>query len=265
MPFHQPDSIRYYTFDSLDPAQVIHAVFTRRGGLSPAPWASLNVGGLRGDDPERVFHNRVLSFRVLGRQPESVYDVWQVHSPQVICAEGPRAGQPHRKADAILTDRPEITLFMRFGDCVPIILHDPVRQVVGIVHAGWLGTVRKVLVATIQVMQERYASRPEDIFAAIGPSIAAHHYPVGAEVVEQVREAFGEDARAFLGAGNGRQDAQSTLDLWGANRFLLEQAGVRHIETTGLCTACNLEDWYSHRGEHGLTGRFGVLIALRER
>jgi YfiH family protein len=264
MPFRQPDSLRYYAFDSLDAAGVTNAVFTRRGGVSPAPWASLNVGGLRGDDPERVFYNRVLSFRALGRQPESVYDVWQVHSAEVICTAGPRAGQPHRKADAILTDRPEVTLFMRFGDCVPILLHDPVRQVVGIAHAGWLGTVRKILPSTVQAMQERYACRPEDIIAAIGPAIAAHHYPVGSQVVEQVRNAFGGDAQALLGESTTSQGNRCTLDLWAANRLLLEQAGVRRIETAGICTACNTEDWYSHRGEQGLTGRFGVLIALRE-
>jgi copper oxidase (laccase) domain-containing protein len=86
MPFHQPDEIRYLTFESLDEAGVTHAVFTRQGGVSPQPWASLNVGGLRGDDPARVLENRVRSFQVLGRDPDSVFDVWQVHSADVICS-----------------------------------------------------------------------------------------------------------------------------------------------------------------------------------
>ena len=90
MPFHQPDSIRFYTFESLEVEGIKHAVFTRRGGISPEPWASLNVGGLRGDDPERVYQNRVNSFREMGRDPESVYDVWQVHSTDVIWTTGSR-------------------------------------------------------------------------------------------------------------------------------------------------------------------------------
>ena len=261
MPFHQPDSIRYFTFDSLDQAGVIHAVFTRRGGVSPEPWASLNVGGLRGDDPTRVLENRVLSFRTLGRIPESVYDVWQVHSAEVICSDGPRTNLPHRKADAILTDRSTITLFMRFGDCVPVLLFDPIRKVVGIAHAGWEGTVKKIVSATVNTMTTSYNSQPGDILAAIGPSIAAHHYQVGPEVVSQIEQTFKEDASYLLMKD---PDGQVTLDLWAANRLVLEQAGVTQIEIAGLCTACHLEDWYSHRAEAGLTGRFGVLIALSQ-
>lgn len=260
MPFHQPDSIRYFTFDSFDDAGVIHAVFTRRGGVSPEPWASLNVGGLRGDDPARVLENRVLSFRTLNRIPESVYDVWQVHSAEVISTDLPRANLPHRKADAILTDRPAITLFMRFGDCVPVLLYDPIHKVVGISHAGWQGTVKKTVAATVRTMDSRYGSQPREILAAIGPSIAAHHYQVGLDVAEQVRRAFPDASSLLL----NEKDKEITLDLWAANRLILEQAGVTQIEIAGLCTACHLEDWYSHRAEAGLTGRFGVLIALNQ-
>jgi YfiH family protein len=261
MPFHQPDDIRFFTFDSLDQAGLVHAVFTRRGGVSPEPWASLNVGGLRGDDPARVLQNRVLSFNTLGRIPESVYDVWQVHSAEVICTNAPRANLPHRKADAILTDRPEVTLFMRFGDCVPILLHDPVKNIVGIAHAGWQGTVKKTVVVTVEAMQACYGSLPGDILASIGPSIAAHHYQVGSEVIDQINIAFNEYSESILkkdGAG------ATSLDLWEANRLLLEQAGVRQVEIAGMCTACHPEDWYSHRRDAGLTGRFGVLIALNK-
>ncbi len=261
MPFHQPDSIRYYTFDSFDDANIKHAVFTRRGGISPEPWASLNVGGLRGDEPDRVYQNRVLAFRTVDRAPESVYDVWQVHSADVIFTTGRRpASVRHRKADAILTDRPEVTLFMRFGDCVPILLHDPVRRVVGIAHAGWTGTVNGIVTETVRTMQSVYGSNSEDILAGIGPSIAMHHYEVGPEVVEQVESAFGQEAKELL-----LQNGESThFDLWRANQILLEKVGVRNIEISGLCTACDLQDWYSHRAEMGKTGRFGALIALEE-
>ena len=259
MTFHQPDSIRYFTFDSLTEAGVTHAVFTRLGGVSPEPWASLNVGGLRGDDPARVLENRVRSFRALGKAPETVYDVWQVHSAEVISTKEPRsASVPHLKADAILTDRPEVTLFMRFGDCVPILLYDPLRRIAGLAHAGWLGTVRGTVTATVAKMQAEFGSRPIDILAAIGPSIAAHHYEVGPEVVQQVHKAFGQDAEALL----TRSGKAIHFDLWAANRLLLEEVGVRRIEIAGICTACHLEDWYSHRGEGGKTGRFGALVAV---
>lgn len=259
MRYHQPDEIRYYTFEMFDQEPgLIHAVFTRHGGISPAPWASLNVGGLRGDDPVRVMENRVRAFQELNRDPNSVYDVWQVHSADVICTEEPRPPHPHVRADAILTDRPEITLFMRFGDCVPILLYDPRRHVAGIAHAGWLGTVRGTVTNTVDRMQSVYGSQPEEILAAIGPSIGAHHYEVGSEVISAVQGKFFEDAEYLL----PEVDGAVHFDLWAANRLLLERAGVQNIEVAGLCTACHLENWYSHRGENGNTGRFGVLIAL---
>lgn len=259
MPFHQADSIRYYTFASLDEAGVRHAIFTRQGGISPAPWDSLNVGGLRGDDPARVLQNRVLAFRALGRDPLSVYDVWQVHSSEVICTNAPRQpSAPHRKADGIVTDRPEISLFMRFGDCVPVLLYDPDHEVVGLAHAGWLGTVRRTVPATIHAMQSNYNSKPASILAAIGPSIAAHHYAVGPEVIEQVRQTFGMEADKML----IDLDGKICFDLWEANTWHLKQCGVTQIEVAGLCTACDLENWYSHRAENGQTGRFGALITI---
>ena len=259
MYFHQFDTIRYCTFESLEDKRIVHAVITRNGGISPAPWESLNLGGTVGDDPARVSENRRRALQVIGRSHETIYDVWQVHSAEVICTDGPRASNsPHLKADAILTDQPGVTLFMRFADCVPLLLFDPLNEVIGLVHAGWLGTVRQVVKAALETMCTQYGSRPENILAGIGPSIGMHHYPVGPEVAAQVKASFGQDASGLLYTTNG----EIQFDLWSANQLMLEQAGVRFIEVAGLCTACHAEDWYSHRQENGKTGRFGVLISL---
>lgn len=259
--FYQSGDLRYFTFEHLNLPGLVHGVFTRHGGVSAKPWASLNMGGYLGDPLENTYRNRVLAFQSLGRDPESVFDVWQVHSADVICTDTPRPrGAEHQKADAILTDNPKITLFMRFADCVPILFYDPVQRVTGIAHAGWQGTVKRVVSATVDRMIRQYGSSPADIRAGIGPSIAAHHYEVGPEVVQRVRETFGGEADAFLPSFNG----STHFDLWAANRFLLEQSGVEQIEISGLCTACHTDDWYSHRAEKGLTGRFGALIALTD-
>jgi hypothetical protein len=264
MPFHQAGEIRYFTFESLDDAGVNHGAITRRGGVSPQPWNSLNVGGTVGDAADRVSENRQRSFRALGRPFSSLFDVWQVHGKEVVCAAAPRRPeQAHQKADAILTDRLDVTLFMRFADCVPIFLFDPIKIVVGLAHAGWLGTVQYTAAAAVRAMQACYGSRPRDILAGIGPSIGPHHYEVGPEVVSQVQAAFGRDASTVLSPANGTaQEGRALLDLWAANRIVLERAGVQRIEIAGICTACCMEDWYSHRGEKGQTGRFGALIAL---
>jgi len=259
MPFHQAGSIRYFTFDNLTDPAVTHAVFARHGGVSPAPWDSLNVGGYIGDELEHTYINRVRSFDAVGRDPATVYDVWQVHSADVICTDEPRQQNiPHKKADAILTDNPEVSLFMRFADCVPILLFDPKKLVVGVAHAGWQGTVKRIARVTIDKMISVYGSHPADIRVGIGPSIASHHYEVGPEVVQQVAESFRAQENSLLESRNGSK----YLDLWAANRFLLRQAGVEDIEISGLCTSCNQNDWFSHRGEMGRTGRFGALIGL---
>jgi YfiH family protein len=258
MPFAGHNGIRYYRFD-IFPAAVKQAVFTRQGGVSPAPWESLNVGGTVGDDAARVKENRVRSFSALERRLDSSYDVWQVHSADAAFAESPRGqGDDYKKADIIFTDRPEVTLYMRFADCVPILLYDPVRAVVGLAHAGWLGTVREAAAAAVRAMTKHYGSRPADILAAIGPSIGPDHYEVGPEVVAQMQQTFGQTGRNLVETRSGK----TYLDLWAANRAQLEASGVQRIEVARVCTACHLDDWFSHRAEKGRTGRFGALMAL---
>lgn len=259
MPFACQSEIKYYQFDLFKLPGVVHGIFTRHGGVSPAPWDSLNVGGLIGDARSNVVENRHRMFAVLGRQVETLFDVWQVHSADVICTNAPRGlDQPHIKGDAILTDRASITLFMRFADCVPILLYDPTRKVAGMVHAGWQGTVKKVAGAAVRKMQEVYGSSPQDILAGIGPSISADHYEVKEDVIGQVRAVFEADAERVLVSCNGK----TAFDLKRANQLVLEESGVQQIEISDICTACHTEDWFSHRGDGGKTGRFGVLLAI---
>jgi len=259
MSFAQADGLRYFTFDSLPASELTHAVFTRQGGVSPAPWEALNVGGTVGDESERVRENQAHSFRALGRDPHSLYDVWQVHSADVVLANAPHDfSPPELKADAIITDNPEVTLFMRFADCVPILLYDPRRRAVGICHAGWQGTLKHAAASAVRAMRSAFGSRPTDIVAGIGPSIGPDHYEVGSDVIGRVCEVFGGDADSLLLS----HEDQTHFDLWAANRLSLQRAGVVQVEVAGLCTACHTQDWYSHRAQKGKTGRFGALIAV---
>ena len=256
----QIESLVYYQFKSLLQQDLIHGVFTRHGGVSPDPWHSLNLGGTVGDAPDKVAENHQRLFSTLDRPFSSVFDVWQVHYSDVVVADGPRNDRPHTKGDIILTDDPGVTLLMRFADCVPIFLYDPHRRAIGIAHAGWLGTVRRAAEFAVQAMVQTFQSDPADIMAGLGPSIGPDHYTVGAEVVEQIEASFGRDASHHLDRRNGK----TYLDLWSANRALLLEQGVVQIEVAQICTACHINDWYSHRGEGGKTGRFGAAIALSE-
>lgn len=258
MSFHEHNELRYYSFDIFSKS-IKQAVFTRHGGVSLAPWHSLNLGGSVGDDPAHVAENRVRVFQSMGCEPASIHDVWLVHGTSIVYADAPRPlDQPSAKADIIFTDNPNVSLFMRFGDCVPILFHDPKKHVIGIAHAGWVGTVRGVVQTAVEGMQSHYGCKPEDIVAGIGPSIGVDHYEVGADVISQFQEKYNKDADQILQTRNG----STYLDLWTANAIQLRNAGVEQIQISRLCTACHLDDWFSHRAEKGKTGRFGAIMAL---
>ncbi|MBK8783325.1 MAG: peptidoglycan editing factor PgeF [Anaerolineales bacterium] len=258
MPFHEKDGLRYYSFDVFSNG-IAQAVFTRRGGISPAPWHSLNLGGSVGDDPAHVAANRIRTFDALGRDRASIHDVWLVHGTDIVYADAPRPLENHpERADILLTDNPEVTLYMRFADCVPLLFHDPRKNVIGLSHAGWMGTVKGVAKTTVDAMQARYGCNPVDIVAGIGPSIGVDHYEIGEDVASQFRVKYGKDAEHVIQTRNG----STYLDLWTANLIQLQSAGVEQVQVSGVCTACHLDDWFSHRAEKGKTGRFGVLMAL---
>jgi len=238
-----------------------HGFFTRHGGVSSAQWSSLNQGGTVGDERSHVIENRKRAFHEFDRDVKSIFDVWQVHGTTTICTEQPRGiDEPHIKADAIFTNNPKITLFMRFADCVPIMLYDPNKKVAGIIHAGWKGTVDNIVREAIYTIQSVYGVNPADLIAGIGPSIGPDHYIIGEEVKSRVEETFGDFSRNLLKSRNGNIH----FDLWNANQYLLEMQGIKSIESARICTACHTEDWYSHRAEKGATGRFGALIAIKE-
>lgn len=261
MGFSEKDGLRYFQFESFQDLPVFHAILTRQGGVSKTPFNSLNTGGTVGDEPQSVLTNHERIYDAFGFDFASRFDVWQVHGDRVICADTPRGlDVPHPKADGILTDKADVTLFMRFADCVPILLVDPVQRAIGIVHAGWQGTYLRIAQRAVEKMSACFDSIPETLFAGIGPSICQVCYEVGPEVWDKFHNHFGPDAQRYF----QHVDGQLFLDLWRSNQDILLQAGVKQIEIAGLCTACHLEDWYSHRAEHGKTGRFAVLMSIQD-
>jgi YfiH family protein len=143
---------------------------------------------------------------------------------------------------------------------VPILLFDPINRAIGIAHAGWKGTVDKIAEKVVLSMIEQFGSDPDKLITAIGPSIGPDHYSIRKDVADRVRISFGEKADQLLRIDDGR----TYFDLWKANQLILAENSVKQIEVCQLCTSCNMTDWYSHRGEHGKTGRFGVIFGLSE-
>jgi polyphenol oxidase len=256
MQFTRWNQLGYYSFDNWS---VRHGIFTRHGGVSPAPWASLNMGGNVGDSAEAVRENHQRMYDALSLNASRVCTVWQVHSADVIIATEPNPEQRWlAHADALVTDRADTPLSMRFADCTPILLHDPIQGVIGIAHAGWRGTVQGVARAAAASMIDTFGCKSHNIRAGIGPSISQPNYQVGEEVVSAIRDHFGFTDGMIIHADDG----SAYLDLWEANRLDLRAAGVEQVEIMGLCTADHVEDFFSHRREHGKTGRFGAVISL---
>jgi YfiH family protein len=252
------DRLTYYQFDMWP--GLTHGIFTRRGGTSAAPWASLNVGGNVGDSSKAVRHNHERMYAALGVSEARACSVWQVHSADIILAQGPVRGRRWLAlADGMVTDRPDTPLSMRFADCVPLLFHDPVQVVIGMAHAGWRGTVQGIGAKVVRAMQQSYGCKANHIQAAIGPSIGPEKYQVGEEVVTAVQDYFRTTDGLIR---RDPTDGTAYLDLWAANRLDLERAGVEQIETAGICTATHTDEFFSHRAEKGRTGRFGAIITL---
>jgi polyphenol oxidase len=217
------------TWPMLDGLGADVAVTTRRGGVSAGPYDSLNLSFSVADDPAAVRQNRLRLAAALGTDLGDFVFARQVHAARAeVVSAGDRGrgtlgvGDAVPDADALVTSDPGTVLAILVGDCVPIVLLDPVAGVLACVHAGWRGTVAGVTAAALAAMGT-LGTRPAAVLAGVGPAIAPDRYQVGDEVAEQVRAAFGGDAAGLLSPdGTGRW----LLDLWAANRRALIEAGV---------------------------------------
>jgi len=238
--------------------EVGHAVFTRHGGVSVGPYASLNLSRAVGDDPEAVAENNRRVLAAFGYRREQAVTAWLVHDRNVaVVTRADLDREPHQ-VDALITRERGLPLAMRFADCAPLVFYDPVCQAIGVAHAGWRGVVVNVAAATVQAMVQAFGSDPQRLWAGIGPAIGVERYEVGANVAEQVVSACPLGARLTQPGSNGRPH----LDLTAAVTAQLQAAGVGAIEMSGLCTASDTAEWFSHRAENGKTGRFGLVIVL---
>jgi YfiH family protein len=257
---HQINGLVYYRFDSLASYdEIFHGVFTRLGGVSPSPYDSLNVGHFVGDDGEAVETNHHLICQALGIARRDITAAQQVHGSQVALVGTEDRGRVLPATDALITDAPGVALMLRFADCLPVLLYDPVHQALGLAHAGWRGTIAGVAANTVSAMAQAYGSRPVDIMADLGPCIGPCCYQVGTEVIELVKANFNRWQELLHLQGDGSLH----LDLREANRRQLAELGVKEIEVMPLCTACHTDEFFSYRAEGGHTGCFAVVAGKR--
>ena len=163
--------------------------------------------------------------------------------------------------DGMITDVPGLILATFYADCVPLYFVDPVHRAIGLAHSGWRGTVAGMGACMVRYMQEHFNSRPEELVAAIGPSICVDCYEVSEEVAEQFREGFPEDVLQ-----PGKAPGKYQLDLWKANQSILLRVGIppEHMAVTNVCTCHNPEYLFSHRASHGQRGNLAAFLMLKE-
>jgi YfiH family protein len=254
------DGLVTYRFESLSTAGLSHAVFTRLGGISREPFATLNVGRSVGDDAVAVAENHARVYAHLGLTADRVTTAGQVHGNHVALVKAGDGGRLFPNTDGLVTTQPGIALMLRFADCQPILLYDPVHHALGLVHAGWRGIAQGIALRAVEKMQDLFGSHPAELIAGLGPAIGPCCYTVGHDVAAAMGYALPDWSQVMTPKG----DDAWRLDLPAANAQQLTAAGVCTIEQAGLCTATHNDEFFSHRADQGRTGRFAVVALLVE-
>jgi len=212
------------------------------------------------EEPEKILQNRAT---LQAKFPHMKFIVaHQTHSDNIAIIQNIESkgwrGQESviEDCDALISDKKGVMLTILTADCVPILLFDPKRHIIGAVHAGWRGTEQKIVSKTIQRMQQIFGSNPTDILAGVAPSIGRCCYEVG----EDVAQHFFEESEAF-----SKKEGKFMLDLPHLNKIQLLQSGLleKNIEMSSICTACEVDKYFSYRKEQGCSGRFMSMIGLK--
>ncbi len=250
-------NVSFLQFPNLEPFTAIHhAIFTRRGGYSQAAFRSLNISFGIGDKHIYVQKNRDLIARCL--ESERLVFIRQVHGNDVLVFKNGESAndavlnsETPRKADALVTDITGLSLVIQVADCQPVLLYDPVRNIIANVHSGWRGSALNILRRVVKIMEQRFGSQAKNMVAGIGPSLG----PCCAEFVNYRKEL----PQSFW---KYRTD-HNHFDFWEISKSQLIKAGVEetNISLSQICTRCNLDQFYSYRGEK-VTGRFAIVISL---
>jgi YfiH family protein len=271
-----------------------HGFSTRKGGLSRAYCAEgapgeLNLGLTAADDREMVAGNRrLLVEAVTGNAATPLITLRQIHSSVlVVGASRDKCRSSPWKGDGLMTAEPGLLLGVQTADCIPVLVADRKRRVVAAFHAGWRGTVKRIVEAGVGRMRLEFGCRPEDLIAAIGPGVGACCYAVGDEVFSSFESQFAYADKLFhevydsdpvrtkypmlfltqRAPGHSNIGPSLHVDLVEANRRQLLDAGLslRSIQTTGGCTGCHRELFFSHRTSQGHAGRMMSVIGIRGR
>jgi YfiH family protein len=231
--------------------QIVHGVFTRHGGVSDPPYNSLNISYMVGDAPENVTGNLKTIKETIGT--DHLICMNQSHGDGILVLRKGlyRSSRKIPSADAAITNMSHLALMVKLADCQGIIIFDPKRNVLAVIHCGWRGNVQNILKGVVIRMKNSFGCSESHLLAAISPSLG----PCCAEFISH-REIFPQTFKRFMVREN-------YFDLWAISRWQLVGAGLQeeNIEIAGICNRCRSDLFYSYRGE-GQTGRFGIVAML---
>ncbi len=250
----------YLKSDLLTGVGVNHCFTTKCGGVSCGTVKGLNLGFRVGDDIDAVNENYKLVARDMGFLYERITAGRQTHSANIRIITEKDAGKGVSKEsefmdiDGLVTNISKLPLVVYYADCVPILMADRTAGVVAAVHSGWRGTVSEIVGNAVEIMIQQFGANPENIIAAIGPSIGQCCFETGDEVACQF------DNDLVIEKNNGK----FMIDLWKANENILLKCGIKkeNIDIMKVCTICNSDMLYSYRVNKEATGRMGAFISL---
>ena len=258
------NGVPYLSYPLLEETGAVkHGFSTKLGGVSTGSCATMNISTTRGDDPEAVAENRRRIGAAIGVRPEDMTYTHQTHTTNVAVVRAEDRGRRFLETDGMVTNVPGICLVTFYADCVPLFLVDPVKKAIGLSHSDGEERWARWGKVTVQALMREYGSRPEDIVAAIGPSICQDCYEVSEDVIDRFRDSFNEAVwpKLFYRKENGKYQ----LDLWRANEEVFLETGIRreNLAVTNLCTHCNQEVLFSHRATGEKRGNLSAFLALK--
>lgn len=237
---------------------------TREGGVSEGLFARFNINPYCGDSAEAVQQNKAALCRKLNIDSERIILPYQTHgtthfqvTPDFFAQTPEERQQQLEGVDAVSTSMTDVCVGVSTADCIPVSLYDEAHHAVSAIHAGWRGTVQRIVAKTLSKMETIYGTNPSDVVAVIGPGISLAHFEIGDEVYEQFREA-GFDMQTIA-----RRYEKWHIDLPECNRLQLLKAGVKHIHMSGICTWEQCDTYFSARRLGAPSGRIYTGIILR--
>ncbi len=255
--------ITFPTFEKYD--DLLHCFTTRKGGVSRGSFESMNIGFSTGDSDQNIKRNIEIMAEKLNINVDDIVETNQTHTNTIKYVTEEHKGKvfkesPFKDVDGIYTDKRNLVLMSFHADCTPVFFYDHVKKVIGLAHAGWRGTLLNIAGKMVKAFVNDFNSNPSDIRIAIGPSLGSCCFEVDKDVADLFLSENGEFEKYME-----IKEPKYYFNLWEINKYLLMKEGIKeeNIEISGICTKCNNDLFFSHRGQGGKRGLLAGILMMK--